>query len=45
MSQLIGPVRIPVSAISVLNKGTGVPAWKTGVVLTGTAIMVQSGEI
>src|SRR3984957_16231317 len=29
-SQLMGPVRIPVSTMSVLNRACGMPAWKTG---------------
>lgn len=44
-SQLMGPVRIPVSTIRVLNSGCGVPGRKVPLVLTGTAVMVQSGEI
>src|ERR1700688_5042082 len=44
ISQLTGPVRIPVSTMSVLNRACGMPAWKNGAVLTGTAIMVPSGE-
>jgi hypothetical protein len=32
-SQLSGPVRIPVSTISVWNHGRGVPDWNTGRVL------------
>src|ERR1700747_664597 len=33
MSQLIGPVRIPVSTISVSKRARGVPDWKVGLVL------------
>ena len=45
MSQLMGPVRIPVSTISVSKRGCGVPDWKVGLVLTSTAIIFQSGEM
>jgi hypothetical protein len=44
-SQLKGPVRIPVSTISLSNKVCGVPAWKTGLVLTGTAVIFESAEM
>lgn len=44
-SQLIGPVRIPVSTISDWNKGCGVPDWNTGRVLTSTDIIFESGEM
>jgi hypothetical protein len=33
ISQLMGPVRMPVSTMSVSNRGCGVPAWKVGVVV------------
>ena len=45
MSQLIGPVRIPVSTISVWNKECGLPDWNTGLVVTSTAIIWESGEM
>lgn len=44
ISQLKGPVRMPVSTISVSNRARGVPAWKVGRVVTSTAIIFQSGE-
>lgn len=45
MSQLMGPVRIPVSIMSVWNNGCGVPELNTGFVATPTAIIWESGEI
>ncbi len=45
MSQLIGPVRIPVSMMSVWNKVCGLPDLKTGLVVTSTAIIWESGEM
>ena len=45
MSQLIGPVRIPVSTMSVWNNGCGLPDLNTDVVVTSTAIIWESGEM
>jgi hypothetical protein len=45
MSQLIGPVRIPVSTMPVWNNGCGLPDLKTGLVVTSTAIIWESGEM
>ena len=45
MSQLIGPVRIPVSMMSVWNKACGLPDLNTGLVVTSTAIIWESGEM
>ena len=45
MSQLTGPVRIPVSTISVSKRGCGVPDWNTGLVEMGTAISFESVEM
>src|SRR5579883_2661983 len=42
-SQLNGPVRMPVSTISVWNRLRGVPAWKTE--LVATSIIFESGEM
>src|ERR1035438_1713878 len=45
MSQLIGPVRIPVSTMTVWNNRCGLPHLNTDVVVTSTAIIWESGEM
>lgn len=45
MSQLIGPVRIPVSTMPVWKNACGLPDVNTGLVVTSTAIIWESGEM